>query len=307
MARSSTSTTDFDRRGSSSRCLYIIFGAVLVIGCLSSCGETSAKQATPATAIPPTSQSSSCPETAVSQKSSNSRPVCDNQLKIGPMTHTNMPLTPEDQTNTAHELDPAILSEINAIRRQLGDGVAEQLEGLWNKPILPNPIKPESLAQLAEPSLRGTLNQVFDEEFNRFLNGRYSPPVRPDLLPEINAIRQRLGGGVAKQLDGLYEKSKRQNLIEQGSPDLPVGLSLKSALNQLFDDEIKQMAGINSSPQQESQSSPADTVIRLRSAAKYLDLAANELEEVSAYELADRLRQRANTLRLAARKPVGPQ
>lgn len=129
-----------------------------------------------------------------------------------------------------------------------------------------------------------------------------STELDPAILSEIKAIRTRLGGGVAHQLEGIWDHS--------GLPDNPLLTDADNAatgqlmLESAFDDEIKQLAG-----NQDRSGGPAEPLaerqpsmaIRLRAAARYLDLAAAELEEVSQFSHADELRRQAHMLRLQAR------
>jgi hypothetical protein len=123
----------------------------------------------------------------------------------------------------------------------------------------------------------------------------------PAILSEINAIRARLGDGVAQHLEGVLDQPGVP--AKPASADADSSISGRQILQAAFDDEIRQLAGLKL-PSQSCPPSPEENsrlANRLRVAARYLELAAAELEEVSRFVDADQLRQQAQILRQQAR------
>ena len=122
----------------------------------------------------------------------------------------------------------------------------------------------------------------------------------PAILKEIQAIRARLGGGVAEQLEGLLDRPAATQITKPTERRNAGRLMLEH----VFNEEIKQLAGLQPpAPTRPESSAAGNTSVsyRLRMAARYLDLAAAELEEVPEFVDADQLRQKAHLLRLKAR------
>ena len=108
-------------------------------------------------------------------------------------------------------------------------------------------------------------------------------------IDQIKAIRRQMGGGVASQLEGLFEGSG------QG----------REHLQREFDRQLKGLVG---SPPKvpAAQSEPAtdsnhDICSTLRQAARELDSIAADVEDVQLYAEADQIRANAKILRLRAR------
>ena len=126
----------------------------------------------------------------------------------------------------------------------------------------------------------------------------------PAILAEIKQIRAQLGGGVARQLEGVLELpplprvNGAPNL--HGMPNRDLNLTPKQLMDEAFDNEIKQLAGLAAAPAKGAKVY-VPHVNALRNAAKHLDMAAAELEEVSEYVMADQLRNQAQQLRIRAR------
>lgn len=144
------------------------------------------------------------------------------------------------------------------------------------------------------------------------------------ILKEIKEIRALMGGGVAKQLEGLYEgipATSKMDFVPAHSPEAAdkgttmtldlsgdhVQTELQKMLQSAFEFEIKKLTE-EASDEMDSgvdlliQTPRGNETERLRNAAKYLDMAASELEEVSVFEKADELRRQAQSLRVKARK-----
>lgn len=129
-----------------------------------------------------------------------------------------------------------------------------------------------------------------------------SPPLDAPALPQLDAaqlediknIRARLGGGVAEQFQGLTDDAD------------PMG-------ERLFDSELRRVAGLPANEPETSTttsrlaSSPssmlgAPEIATLRSAARHLDSAAADLEDINLYGQADMIRKQAAELRKRARQ-----
>ncbi len=166
-------------------------------------------------------------------------------------------------------------------------------------------------------SERLTPNRQLPQDNNRLS----SLPVEltEDVINEINAIRNRLGGGVASRLEGLMpshqESPFSNNLADSSnSPTKFQNRYQQRPLEGEFERQLRALAGPASQAKQSVSSVDLNENRRdhdqdlfaqhLRTAARYLDLAAAELEEVSQYDAADELRQQAQQMRLKARSTL---
>jgi hypothetical protein len=112
------------------------------------------------------------------------------------------------------------------------------------------------------------------------------------VIDQINAIRRQMGGGVADQLDGLFDDS------EQG----------REQLQQEFNRELNQLVA-KPRPAEVPTPVPAQprtdagnrSSVALRNAARELDAVAADLEDAELYQAADGIRASAANLRSQAR------
>ena len=142
------------------------------------------------------------------------------------------------------------------------------------------------------------------------------------VVEEINAIRAQLGGGIAKQLEGLLDDPNQ----------IPGGNGPAGPLQQDFEQELKKLTAAHGRPQVGTPSPPpwemrtpqnsrpvmaaAHHLVRstavqaprlvenLRNAARNLEQAAAELEYAGRFAQADQIRLQARELWLQARQPL---
>ena len=137
------------------------------------------------------------------------------------------------------------------------------------------------------------------------------------ILDDINAIRNRLGGGVGETLKGMFPE--------------PGGSIVGESAQAMFDESLKQLTGAQptqatntkslqlglgngsipqpgssltrlSAPSPDALSPQSQKLATFRGAARKLDEAAADLEDVGAYDLADQIREQARALRQMARQ-----
>jgi TolA-binding protein len=127
-----------------------------------------------------------------------------------------------------------------------------------------------------------------------------SAQVPDEVLDQINALREKMGGGVAEQLQGLF-------------PDQQQGReSLQQDFNRRFQrlqSEEQAAPGQVVAPSLDTQNSqqegfPPTQRVALRLAARRLDVVAADLEDLDLYRQADQIRAHANRLRISARGPL---
>lgn len=110
-------------------------------------------------------------------------------------------------------------------------------------------------------------------------------------VDQINEIRRQMGGGVAGQLEGLFD-----------SPDQG-----RQQLQRQFDRQLNDLVGTSTSPPVPAvqplppSGSSHSVCVTLRLAARELDSVAADLEDIALYAEADQIRGNARNLRLRAR------
>lgn len=144
------------------------------------------------------------------------------------------------------------------------------------------------------------------------------PEVDEDMMAEIKQIRDQLGGGISKTLEGI-DQMPSFGSIEITPSNAEAGTTdQETSPEQLFNEELRSViseqasdGGSDIQPPQTSrtagslsQAQPAygDRTEELRTCARELEQLAGRLETIQAYEQADQLRQQAAQLWTAARK-----
>lgn len=124
---------------------------------------------------------------------------------------------------------------------------------------------------------------------------RQAPTPQSEMIDQINALRRQMGGGVADQLDGLFDDS------EQGREQLQ--REFNRELNKLVAKPLP--AEVVAPVPGDSRKDAANPMcVALRNAARELDSVAADLEDAELYQTADRIRASAVNLRSQARKKV---
>ncbi len=185
-------------------------------------------------------------------------------------------------------------------------------DGAWSQPELEGQSRPQVDAAAggsAEQALKGPVDRRNTDQ-RRVERSRIAEP-QADSNPripadrvdqamdhpadqavdQINAIRRQMGGGVAAQLEGLFENSDRG----------------RQQLQHEFDRHLNNLMGASTAPpvpavQSHLPSGSARSVcVTLRQAARKLDSVAADLEDIELYAESDQIRGNARNLRLRAR------
>lgn len=137
-----------------------------------------------------------------------------------------------------------------------------------------------------------------------------SKKISDDEIREIMAIRERMGGGTKLDLDGYVAEQPAwpglgvsEMLDDSKSENSTNPFANPSPAARMFMQHIESAAPISNPFESTVSSSNAKSnVSKMRDIAKRMELLAADIEELELFEDADLLRNRANKIRMQARK-----